>query len=113
MGFEPVDQQPSFPALEVRVLDRWRERKIFARSLEARGDAPLWRMYEGLLDYRKYVETTTILKIPIWVAYPWALASLALHALDGRRCDVEAPRPRVAARARIGGAAALLARGPR
>ena len=41
----------------------------------------LWRMYEGLLDYRKYVETTTILKIPIWVAYPWALASLALLAV--------------------------------
>ena len=40
-----------------------------------------WRMYEGLLDYRKYVETTTILKIPIWVAYPWALASLALLAV--------------------------------
>ena len=40
-----------------------------------------WRMYEGLLDYRKYVETTTILKIPIWVAYPWALASLALLAI--------------------------------
>jgi len=39
-----------------------------------------WRMYEGLLDYRKYVETTTILKIPIWAAYPWALASLALLA---------------------------------
>jgi TRAP-type C4-dicarboxylate transport system permease small subunit len=41
----------------------------------------LWRMYEGLLDYRRYVETTTILKIPIWVAYPWALASLALLAI--------------------------------
>jgi TRAP-type C4-dicarboxylate transport system permease small subunit len=41
----------------------------------------LWRMYEGFLDYRKYVETTTILKIPIWVAYPWALASLALLAV--------------------------------
>ena len=41
----------------------------------------LWRMWEGFLDYRKYVETTTILKIPIWVAYPWALASLALLAV--------------------------------
>ena len=41
----------------------------------------LWRMYEGLLDYQRYVETTTILKIPIWYAYPWALASLALLAL--------------------------------
>jgi TRAP-type C4-dicarboxylate transport system permease small subunit len=38
----------------------------------------LWRMYEGLLDYRQYVETTTILKIPIWYAYLPALASLAL-----------------------------------
>jgi isoleucyl-tRNA synthetase len=47
VGFEPVDQQPSFPALEERVLARWRERKVFARSLEARADAPLWRMYEG------------------------------------------------------------------
>lgn len=41
----------------------------------------LWRMYEGLLDYRQYVETTTILKIPIWYAYVPALASLALLAL--------------------------------
>jgi TRAP-type C4-dicarboxylate transport system permease small subunit len=40
----------------------------------------LWRMYAGLLDYRQYVETTTILHIPIWTAYPPALASLALLA---------------------------------
>jgi TRAP-type C4-dicarboxylate transport system permease small subunit len=40
----------------------------------------LWRMYYGLLDYRQYVETTTILKIPIWAAYPPALFSLALLA---------------------------------
>lgn len=40
----------------------------------------LWRMYDGLLDYRQYVETTTILKIPIWYAYLPALASLALLA---------------------------------
>ena len=40
----------------------------------------LWRMYLGLLDYRQYVETTTILKIPIWYAYLPALASLALLA---------------------------------
>jgi TRAP-type C4-dicarboxylate transport system permease small subunit len=41
----------------------------------------LWRMYEGLLDYRQYVETTTILRIPIWYAYVPALASLALLAV--------------------------------
>lgn len=41
----------------------------------------LWRMYLGLLDYRKYVETTTILHVPIWYAYVPALFSLALLAL--------------------------------
>lgn len=40
----------------------------------------LWRMYEGLLDYRKYVETTAILKLPIWIAFVPALVSLALLA---------------------------------
>jgi TRAP-type C4-dicarboxylate transport system permease small subunit len=37
-----------------------------------------WRTWAGLLDYRRYVETTTILKIPVWTAYVPALASLAL-----------------------------------
>ena len=40
----------------------------------------LWRMYLGLLDYRQYVETTTILKVPIWYAYLPALLSLVLLA---------------------------------
>ena len=39
-----------------------------------------WRMYAGLLDYRQYVETTTILRVPIWYAYVPALASLVLLA---------------------------------
>ena len=37
-----------------------------------------WRTWAGLIDYRKYVETTAILKIPVWTAYVPALASLAL-----------------------------------
>ena len=37
-----------------------------------------WRMYAGMLDYQQYVETTTILHIPIWYAYVPALISLAL-----------------------------------
>jgi TRAP-type C4-dicarboxylate transport system permease small subunit len=41
----------------------------------------IWRMYLGLLDYRQYVETTTILRIPIWYAYIPALVSLALLAI--------------------------------
>jgi len=38
----------------------------------------LWRMYAGLLDYRQYVETTAILKFPIWAAYLPILVSLVL-----------------------------------
>lgn len=38
----------------------------------------LWRMSAGLQDYRQYVETTAILKFPIWVAYIPALVSLVL-----------------------------------
>ena len=38
----------------------------------------LWRMSAGLQDYRQYVETTAILKFPIWVAYIPALISLGL-----------------------------------
>jgi TRAP-type C4-dicarboxylate transport system permease small subunit len=41
----------------------------------------LWRMVAGLLDYRQYVETTTILRIPIWYAYVPVLVSLALLLL--------------------------------
>ena len=47
MGFEPVDQQPDFPALEERVLRRWRERDVFARSLAQTADGELFRFYEG------------------------------------------------------------------
>lgn len=41
----------------------------------------VWRTWAGMLDYRQYIETTAILKIPIWWAYVPALASLVLLAL--------------------------------
>ena len=41
----------------------------------------LWRMYYGMLDYQKYVETTTNLGIPIWYAYVPALMSLVMLAI--------------------------------
>jgi isoleucyl-tRNA synthetase len=47
VGFEPVDQHPHFPTLEERVLERWRECDVFARSLQARAKGPLFRFYEG------------------------------------------------------------------
>src|SRR3954463_2416183 len=46
-SFRPVDPKQSFPDLEERVLERWRERDVFARSLSNRESAPLWGFYEG------------------------------------------------------------------
>ena len=46
-GFRPVDTKQSFPDLEERVLERWREREVFKRSLDQREGAPIWNFYEG------------------------------------------------------------------
>ncbi|MDQ3767852.1 MAG: isoleucine--tRNA ligase [Actinomycetota bacterium] len=43
----PVDPRQSFPALEERVLVRWRERDVFAQSLRRREGAEPWVFYEG------------------------------------------------------------------
>ncbi|MGH8930053.1 MAG: isoleucine--tRNA ligase, partial [Egibacteraceae bacterium] len=47
MAFEPVDQQPDLSALEKRILERWRERDVFRRSLERTAGGPLFCFYEG------------------------------------------------------------------
>jgi TRAP-type C4-dicarboxylate transport system permease small subunit len=41
----------------------------------------LWRMYDGMGSYIEYEEVTTILNIPIWIAYPPILISLSLLVL--------------------------------
>src|SRR4249919_1374999 len=46
-GFRPVDTRQSFPELEERVLERWRERDVFRRSLGQRDGAEVWSFYEG------------------------------------------------------------------
>ncbi len=46
-GFKAVDPKQSFPELEERILQRWRESEVFKRSLERRADAPVWSFYEG------------------------------------------------------------------
>jgi isoleucyl-tRNA synthetase len=38
----PVDPKRSFPALELEVLERWRERDVFAESLRRREGAAQW-----------------------------------------------------------------------
>jgi isoleucyl-tRNA synthetase len=42
-----VDPRRELPALELEVLERWRERDVFAESLRAREDAKQWVFYEG------------------------------------------------------------------
>ncbi len=44
---DPVDPKVSFPELERRVLEFWRDAQIFRKSLELRADAPEWVFYEG------------------------------------------------------------------
>jgi isoleucyl-tRNA synthetase len=43
----PVDSQPSFPALEEAVLERWRERDVFRESIARRAGAEPYVFYEG------------------------------------------------------------------
>ena len=47
MAHRPVDSRADFPALEERILERWRERRVFEESLERRRAAPRWGFYEG------------------------------------------------------------------
>src|SRR5271165_3904774 len=42
-----VDARQELPALELEVLERWRERDVFAESLRLREGAPQWVFYEG------------------------------------------------------------------
>jgi isoleucyl-tRNA synthetase len=42
-----VDARRELAQLELEVLERWRERDVFAQSLRVRADAPPWVFYEG------------------------------------------------------------------
>jgi isoleucyl-tRNA synthetase len=46
-GFNPVDPKQSFPQLEERVLQRWRDADVFERSIANREGADVWSFYEG------------------------------------------------------------------
>ncbi|MCB0858978.1 MAG: class I tRNA ligase family protein, partial [Solirubrobacterales bacterium] len=46
-SFRPVDPKQSFPELEERVIEGWKEDRVFERSLEQRKDAEVWSFYEG------------------------------------------------------------------
>ncbi len=42
-----VDPKQDLPAMELQVLERWRERDVFAQSLRSREGAEQWVFYEG------------------------------------------------------------------
>jgi isoleucyl-tRNA synthetase len=42
-----IDPQQSFPALEEGVLQRWRARDVFERSIKQREGSPAWVFWEG------------------------------------------------------------------
>ncbi|MFI0349633.1 isoleucine--tRNA ligase [Actinomadura sp. 9N407] len=46
-NFRPLPSQVDLPALEREMLDRWREGKVFERSLERTASGPRWLFYEG------------------------------------------------------------------
>src|SRR5436190_10153912 len=45
--YKDVDREPAFPALELNVLERWRERDIFHESIRRREGCPGYVFYEG------------------------------------------------------------------
>ncbi|MBI3685746.1 MAG: isoleucine--tRNA ligase [Actinobacteria bacterium] len=45
--FTPLPSHVDLPRLDREVLDRWAERKVFARSLEQTATGPRWVFYEG------------------------------------------------------------------
>jgi isoleucyl-tRNA synthetase len=47
MARRPVDSNQSLPALEEQILERWRERDVFAESLRRRAGAEPWVFWEG------------------------------------------------------------------
>ena len=46
-GFRPVDPKQSFPDLEERVLEQWRDNDTFGRQLALREGGETWSFYEG------------------------------------------------------------------
>ncbi len=45
--FKPVDSRASFPEMEKRILQLWKERDVFRKSIEGRPEDKLYVFYEG------------------------------------------------------------------
>jgi isoleucyl-tRNA synthetase len=46
-GYEPLPSHIDLPALDHEVIERWRESKVFQRSIDASASGPRWTFYEG------------------------------------------------------------------
>ncbi len=45
--FKPVDSRASFPEMEKRILQLWRERDVFRKSVDERPEDKVYVFYEG------------------------------------------------------------------
>ena len=45
--FSPVSSRVSFPELDARVLQIWKDRDVFHRTETERSDSPLFMLFEG------------------------------------------------------------------
>ncbi|GAF79803.1 unnamed protein product, partial [marine sediment metagenome] len=45
--FKPVDSKTSFPEMEKRILQLWKDRDVFRKSIEGRPEDRLYTFYEG------------------------------------------------------------------
>jgi isoleucyl-tRNA synthetase len=45
--FEAVDQHPDLPAMEEKILARWKDRGVLRQALHQNSDGPLFRFYDG------------------------------------------------------------------
>ncbi len=45
--FKPVSSRVSFPELDAKILQQWKDKDVFRRTESERPDAPLFMMYEG------------------------------------------------------------------
>ncbi|HEU5267627.1 MAG TPA: isoleucine--tRNA ligase [Jatrophihabitans sp.] len=46
-SYAPLPPHVDLPALDHAVIDRWRDNKVFRRSLDATAHGPAWTFYEG------------------------------------------------------------------
>ncbi|HEU5007901.1 MAG TPA: isoleucine--tRNA ligase [Jatrophihabitantaceae bacterium] len=47
MSYQPLPPHVDLATLDHEVIERWRDGKIFARSMAASADRPVWMFYEG------------------------------------------------------------------